>query len=456
MSRTIRIGGGQGFWGDWLEAPVRLVQGGPLDYLVLDYVAEVTMSIMQKQRARDISQGYARDFVTLMERLLPDLVAKRIRVVSNAGGVNPRACAAAVLDAARKLGLAGKVKVGLVTGDDIMHRLDDLMARGQTFQNLDTGKTLSTVRADVQAASAYLGMAPVVKALDQGADIVISGRLADPVLALGPMFHEFKWSADDVDKVAAGIVAGHVIECGAQSSGGNLMADWRKVRDLANVGFPIVEVADNGSFVVTKHPGTGGVVNLASVTEQLVYEIGDPKRYVNADGVADFTSIQLTQRGRDRVQISGVRGAPKTPFYKVSIAYHYGYKAVGSLVYSWPDAYDKARVADRIIRERLSDQGLHFEKIHTEFVGYNATHGRLAGPPDPELPEVQLRIGVRARDREPVERFTREVAPLVLTGPPGVTGYGSKPDVKEIVAFWPALIPREEIDPAVKVEILTS
>jgi hypothetical protein len=410
---------------------------------------------MQKQRARDISQGYARDFVTLMERLLPDLVAKRIRVVSNAGGVNPRACAAAVLDAARKLGLAGKVKIGLVTGDDIMHRLDDLMARGQTFQNLDTGKPLSTVRPDVQAASAYLGMAPVVKALDQGADIVISGRLADPVLALGPIFHEFKWSADDVDKVAAGIVAGHVIECGAQSSGGNLMADWRKVRDLANVGFPIVEVADNGSFVVTKHPGTGGVVNLASVTEQLVYEIGDPKRYVNADGVADFTSIQLTQRGRDRVQVSGIRGAPKTPFYKVSIAYHYGYKAVGTLVYSWPDAYDKARVADRIIRERLGDQGLHFEKIHTEFVGYNATHGRLAGPPDPELPEVQLRIGVRARDREPVERFAREVAPLVLTGPPGVTGYGSKPDVKEIVAFWPALIPREEIDPGVRVELLS-
>jgi len=455
MSRTIRIGGGQGFWGDWLEAPVRLVQGGPLDYLVLDYVAEVTMSIMQKQRARDISQGYARDFVTLMERLLPDLVARRIRVVSNAGGVNPRACAAAVLEVARKLGLGGKLKVALVTGDDIMHRLDDLMTRGQTFQNLDTGKPLSAVRPAVQAASAYLGMKPVVDALDQGADIVISGRLADPVLALGPIFHEFKWKPDDVDKVAAGIVAGHIIECGAQSSGGNLMADWRKVRDLANVGFPIVEVADNGSFVVTKHPGTGGVVNLASVTEQLVYEIGDPKRYVNADGVADFTSIQLAQRGRDRVQVSGIRGAPKTPFYKVSIAYHYGYKAIGTLVYSWPDAYDKARVADRIIRERLRDQGLSFEKIHTEFVGLDATHGRLAGPPDPEMPEVQLRIGVRARDREPVERFTREVAPLVLTGPPGVTGYGSKPDVKEIVAFWPALIPREEIDPFVKVEVLS-
>ena len=455
MSRTIRIGGGQGFWGDWLEAPVRLVRDGPLDYLVLDYVAEVTMSIMQKQRARDSSRGYARDFVTLMERLLPDLVEKRIRVVSNAGGVNPGACAAAVIEVARKQGLAGRLKIGLVTGDDIMDRLDDLLAGGHTLQNLDTGKPLSTVRPRVQAASAYLGMAPVVEALDLGADIVISGRLADPVLALGPIFHEFKWPANDVDKVAAGIVAGHIIECGAQSSGGNLMADWRKVRDLANVGFPIVEVADDGSFVVTKHPGTGGVVNLASVTEQLVYEIGDPKRYVNADGVADFTSIRLIQRGRDRVQVSGIRGAPRTPSYKVSIAYLHGYKAVGTLVYSWPDAYDKARVADRIIRERLHDQGLTFEKIHTEFVGYNATHGRLAGPPDPEMPEVQLRIGVRARDKAPVERFTREVAPLVLTGPPGVTGYGSKPEVKEIVAFWPALLPREEIDPFVKVEVLS-
>lgn len=456
MSRTIRIGGGQGFWGDWLEAPVRLVRDGPLDYLVLDYVAEVTMSIMQKQRARDPSQGYARDFVTLMERLLPDLVEKRIRVVSNAGGVNPRACAEAVLEVARRQGLADRVTIGLVTGDDILDRLDDLLARGHALQNLDTGQPLSQVRSQVQAASAYLGMAPVVKALDQGADIVISGRLADPVLALGPIFHEFKWSPDDVDKVAAGIVAGHIIECGAQSSGGNLMAGWRKVRDLANVGFPIVEVSDTGSFVVTKHPGTGGVVNLAGVTEQLLYEIGDPTRYVNADGVADFTSIKLTQRGRDRVLVSGIRGAAKTPSYKVSIAYLYGYKAVGTMVYSWPEAYDKAKAADRIIRDRLRDLGLSFEKIHTEYVGYNATHGTLAGPPDPEAPEVQLRIGVRARDKAPVERFTREIAPLVLTGPPGVTGYGSKPDVKEIVAFWPALLPRDEVDPFVKTELLNA
>lgn len=454
MSRVVRIAAGQGFWGDWLEAPVRQVRGGPIDYLVLDYVAEVTMSIMQKQRARDPSQGYARDFVALIDRILPDLLEKKIRVVSNAGGVNPRACAEALMAVARKHGVAGRLKVGLVTGDDLMDRLDGLLERGHPLTNLDTGEALSAVRPQVQAASAYLGMAPVVQALDQGADIVVSGRLADPVLALGPLFHEFRWSPEDWDKVAAGIVAGHVIECGAQSTGGNLLKDWKKVRDLAHVGFPLVEVSEDGSFIVTKHPGTGGVVSLASVTEQLVYEIGDPRNYINADGIADFTSIRLRQRGRDRVGVSGVRGKPKTPQYKVSIAYHYGYKAVGTLVYTWPEAVAKAQAADRIIRRRLADQGLAFEKIHTEYVGWDACHGRLAGPPDPEAPEVQLRIGVRARDRAPVERFTREVAPLVLTGPPSVTGYGYKPEVKEIVAFWPALLPREEVDPYVRVEVL--
>jgi hypothetical protein len=452
MNKTVRIAAGQGFWGDWLEAPVRQLAGGPIDYLVLDYVAEVTMSIMQKQRARDPSQGYARDFVTLIERILPDLVQKKVRVISNAGGVNPRACADAVIDVARKQGF--NIKVGLVTGDDILDRVDALMAKGHAFTNLDTGEPLSTIRSQVQAANVYLGMAPVVEALDRGADIVVSGRLADPVLALGPLFHEFRWRADDWDKVASGIVAGHIIECGAQSSGGNLLRDWRKVRNLADVGFPIVEVADDGTFVVTKHPGTGGVVNVAGVTEQLVYEIGDPRRYVNADGIADFTSIRLTPRGRDRVGVSGIRGQAKTPQYKVSLAYFYGYKAVGTLVYSWPDAYDKARVADKVIRERLRDLGLKFEKIHTEYVGVDSTHGRLAGPPSPDLPEVQLRIGVRARDKAPVERFTREIAPLVLTGPPSVTGYGYKPDVKEIVAFWPALLDRAEVDPLVRVEIL--
>jgi hypothetical protein len=453
--RTVRVAAGQGFWGDWLEAPVRQVRGGPIDYLMMDYLAEVTMSIMQKQKSRDPKAGYARDFIPLMERILPDLVEKRIRVTSNAGGVNPRGCAEALLDVARRLGLAGKIKVGLVTGDDILGRLDELIGRGHLLENMETGRPLSDIRDQVQSANAYLGMRPIVQALEGGADIVVTGRVTDTGLTLGPIFHEFGWPTEDWDKVAAGTVAGHIIECGAQCSGGNLLKDWRKVKDLANPGFPIVEAARDGSFVVTKHPGTGGVVSVASVTEQLVYEMGDPHSYITPDGVADFTSIQLEQAGRDRVRVSGIRGGPRTPMLKVSIAYFYGYKAVGTLVYSWPDAYDKAKAADGILRQRLADLGLEFEQILTEFVGAGATHGPLSGPPDPEAPEVQLRIGVRARDRAPVERFTREIAPLVLTGPPSVTGFaGGRPAVEEVVAYWPALIDRREIEPGVRVEIL--
>jgi hypothetical protein len=295
----------------------------------------------------------------------------------------------------------------------------------------------------------------MAEALRRGAQVVITGRVTDTGLTLGPLFHEFGWNPDDWDRVAAGTVAGHIIECGAQSSGGNLLRDWRKVKGLANPGFPIVEARADGSFIVTKHPGTGGVVNLASVTEQLVYEMGDPHTYITPDGVADFTSIQLAQAGKDRVRVSGIRGGPRTDKLKVSIAYFYGYKAVGTLVYSWPEAYDKARAADRILRQRLKDLGLEFEQVLTEFVGVDATHGPLSGPPDPEAPEVQLRVGVRGKDKAAVERFTREIAPLVLTGPPSVTGFaGGRPEVQEVVAYWPALIDRTEIEPRVRVEVL--
>jgi hypothetical protein len=453
--RTVRIAAGQGFWGDWLEAPVRQVRGGPIDYLMMDYLAEVTMSIMQKQKSRDPKMGYARDFVPLMERILPDLVAKGVKVTSNAGGVNPRGCAEAVLEAARRQGLQGKVKVGLVTGDDILPRLDELLAQGHELRDMETGRPLSDVRDRVLSANAYIGMRPIVEALRGGAQIVVTGRVTDTGLTLGPLFHEFGWSDEDWDKVAAGTVAGHIIECGAQCSGGNLLRDWQRVKNLADVGFPIVEASADGTFLVTKHDGTGGVVSVPSVTEQLVYEMGDPNSYITPDGIADFTSIRLAQAGRDRVRVSGIRGGPRTDKLKVSIAYFYGYKAVGTLVYSWPDAYAKAKAADRILRQRLQDLGLEFEQILTEFVGANATHGPLAGEPDPEAAEVQLRIGVRARDKAPVERFTREIAPLVLTGPPSVTGFaGGRPAVEEIVAYWPALVDRTVIEPHVQVDIL--
>jgi hypothetical protein len=446
------VAAGQGFWGDWLEAPVRQVAGGPIDFLMMDYLAEVTMSIMQKQRARDPALGYATDFVPLMDRLLPDLVSRGIRVTANAGGVNPRACADAVLAAARKRGLAGKVRIGIVTGDDLLGRLDQLLAGGSPFANMDTGEPLTVVRDRVLSANAYLGAAPVVEALNRGANIVITGRVTDTGLTLGPLIHAFGWGAADWDRLAAGTVAGHIIECGAQCSGGNCLVDWERIPGLENPGYPIVEATPDGAFAIVKHPETGGRITVASVTEQLLYEMGDPRAYITPDVIADFTTIRLEQAGNNRVRVSGIQGRPPTTFLKVSVSYFYGYKAVGTLVYAWPDAHAKARAADRILRARLERLGLRFEEILTEFVGVDATHGRLAGPPRDDLPEVQLRVGVRARERGPVERFTREIAPLILNGPPSVTGFaGGRPKVEEIVAYWPALIPKAEVRAGVEI-----
>ena len=452
MKNKIRIAGGQGFWGDLPDAPVRQVEGGPIDYLMLDYLAEVTMSIMQKQRSRDPSAGYAKDFVPLMKQILPACVERNIRVTANAGGVNVEGCAAAVKEVALELSLAGKLRIGIVTGDDIMSNLDDLLARGIELRNMDNGAPLSTVRDRIQSANVYLGAAPIVEALDKGAQIVITGRATDTGLTLAPIIHEFGWAADDWDRLAAGTIAGHIIECGAQCSGGNCQYEWSSVPNLADVGFPIIEASPDGTFVVTKHERTGGWVIIPSVKEQLVYEMGDPHEYITPDCVADFTSVNLEYEGRDRVRVFGIKGQPATEFYKVSISYSAGYKAVGTLVYSWPDAFEKAQAADRILRTRLKRLGLQFDLIHTEFVGANATHGPLAGRPSPDIPEVQLRVGVRGDDRAAIERFTREIAPLVLTGPPGVTGFaGGRPKVEEIVAYWPALMPKSEISPRVEI-----
>jgi hypothetical protein len=452
MKTKIRIAAGQGFWGDLLDAPVRQVEGGPIDYLMLDYLAEVTMSIMQKQRARDPNAGYAKDFIPLMKQILPACVERDIRVTANAGGVNVEGCAKAVREVARELGLAGKLRIGIVTGDDIMSRLDELLGRGIELRNMDTEEPLSTVRDRIQSANAYLGAWPMVEALNGGARIVITGRATDTGLTLAPLIHEFGWAADDWNRLAAGTIAGHIIECGAQCSGGNCQYEWSSVPNLADVGFPIVEAAPDGTFVITKHERTGGWVIIPSVKEQLVYEMGDPRSYLTPDCVADFTTVQLKYEGRDRVRVYGIEGRPATETLKVSISYSAGYKAVGTLVYSWPDAYAKAQAADKILRARLDRLGLKFDLVHTEFVGANATHGRLAGEPRSDLPEVQLRVGVRGEDRSTVERFTKEIAPLVLTGPPGVTGFaGGRPKVEEIVAYWPALIPKEEIKPKVQV-----
>jgi hypothetical protein len=456
MRRTdlLRVASGQGFWGDDLDAPVRQVEEGPIDVLMMDYLAEVTMSIMQKQRARDPEAGYARDFVPLMEIILPTCIERGIRVITNAGGVNPEGCARALIEVGRAAGLGGRARVGRVLGDDILPRLDALLADGHTLAHMETGEPLAKVRDRVQSANAYIGAAPIVEALRQGARVVVTGRSTDTALTYAPIMHAFGWQTTDHDRLASGVVAGHINECGAQATGGNCLADWWTIPNLTRVGFPVIEASPDGTFVVTKHPGSGGRVSRATVSEQIVYEMGDPRSYITPDVVADFTSITLEEEGQDRVRVSGVRGTGPTDFLKVSIAYADGWKAVGALTYGWPDAAAKARSAARILRERLDRLGLRFDAVRTELVGWDSTHGHLVGEPPADLPEVELRVGVRGHERGSVERFTREIAPLVLTGPPSVTGFaGGRPRVQEIMAFWPALIRREAVEPYLRVEV---
>ncbi len=450
MAKSIRIAGGQGFWGDWLEAPKNQVRQGPIDYLVMDYLAEITMSIMMKQKRKNLEYGYASDFVELMSDLLPDITKKNVKILSNAGGVNPVSCAKAVREVANKLGIGDKIKIAAIHGDDIAGRIDELVGKGHSLKNMESGESVNKIKDKVQSANVYLGADPMVKALNEGANIIIAGRVTDTGLTLAPMIHEFGWRMTDWDKMAAGTIAGHTIECGAQCSGGNCSYNWESIPDMANVGFPIIEAHPDGSFYVTKHEGTGGLVDMRTVKEQLLYEMGDPKDYITPDCIADFSSIQIADDGPNRVKIWGIKGQPKTEFYKVSISFTDGYKAVGTLVYTWPDAVKKAKAAGDILKQRFEKLGLKFDEVLTELVGVNSCHGPLTDSKDPEIPEVTFRVGVRGHDQKAVERFTREIAPLILTGPPSVTGFaGGRPNVQEILAYWPALIKKEVVEPII-------
>ncbi|MEX2641343.1 MAG: acyclic terpene utilization AtuA family protein [Balneolales bacterium] len=449
MKKTIRIASGQGFWGDLPKAPVDQVKKGDIDYLMMDYLAEVTMSILQKQKNKNPLSGYAPDFVEVIKSILPEISGQRVRVVSNAGGVNPLACKEAILEAAGQAGYEG-INVAVVDGDDILDQLDDLQAGGHTLNNMDTGEPIAGIAGRVLSANVYFGAAPIVEALEQGADIVVTGRVTDTGLCLGPMIHEFGWSFDDYDKMAAGTIAGHILECGAQSSGGNY-TDWQDVDDFSEIGFPIVEARSDGSFVITKHENTGGLINLKTVKEQLLYEIGDPTAYITPDCVADFTSVRLEGDGKNRVKVTGIKGMPKTPYYKVSVSYDHGYKLQSGLVYAWPDAMKKARKAAEILQERAQALKLNFTGFRCEYVGFNGCNEHPADQMADDINEIQLRISASSGHAGDLNRFGREIAPLILTGPSGVTGFaGGRPKASSVVAYWPALIKKEACEPRLK------
>jgi Acyclic terpene utilisation family protein AtuA len=438
MKRVIRIGNAGGYWGDDLSALRRQLEGGPLDYITIDFLAEITMSILQSQRKKNPALGYASDFVDQVRDCLPLILDKKVTIITNAGGVNPLALGKKLLEEAKKQGRA--LRVGVVHGDDIMERLDVLTSAGETFTNMETGEKFAPVRSRVLSANVYLGAEPVVQALKTGCQIIVTGRVTDTGITVAPMIHEFGWSMNDWDKIAAGVVAGHVIECGCQASGGNI-SDWQDVISFHNMGYPIVEMEPSGEFVVTKHPKTGGIISEKSVKEQLVYEMGDPSNYISPDGIARFDSIQIKQAGKDRVRVYGIVGKPSPPKLKISMAHEDGWKISGTLLVSGPETLKKAKVITDIFWKKVGEK---FEETRTDIVGAGSIWPSALNNYEPN--EIYLRFSASDHDSNKFESFSKSLATIILSGPAGmaVTG-GGRPKPSPVIAYWPTLIDRTKI-----------
>lgn len=432
--KTIRIGGASAFWGDSMVAAPQLLAQGEVDYLIFDYLAEITMSIMARIRAKDPAQGYATDFVTVtMKRLLPDLARRKVKVVANAGGVNPAACAAAIRAMIAEAGLP--LKVGVVLGDDLLPQIDTLKSR------LEPMEANAEMPARFMSANAYLGAAPIAAALKAGADIVITGRCVDSALCLGPLLHEFGWGLEDFDRLAGGSLAGHIIECGAQASGG-LFTDWREVPDWDNIGYPIAEIAEDGSFIVSKPKGTGGLVSFGTVAEQLVYEIGDPACYRLPDVTCDFTAVKIEDLGDNRVRVSNAKGRPPSDRYKVSATYLDGFRAVAHMTIGGVDAREKAeRSAEAILKRTRKIFAMmnlgDYRATSIEILGSEAMYGAQASAGARASREVVMKLAVSHAEKIALEIFAREIAPAGTSFSPGTTGFfGGRPSPQPVVRLY--------------------
>jgi hypothetical protein len=446
MSKVVRIGGASGFWGDSSVGAPQLVTAGHVDYLVFDYLAELTMSILAAARGKDPELGYATDFVTVtMKSILRDVVDQGIRVISNAGGINPQGCARAIAALAAEQGI--HVKIAVVRGDDVMGLVPDLREEG-----VKEMQSFAPLPARVLTANAYLGALPVKQALDEGAQIVITGRCVDSAVTLGALMHEFRWAADDYDRLAQGSLAGHIIECGCQATGG-LHTDWEAVPDWAHIGYPIVECHSDGGFVATKPAGTGGLVNTAVIAEQMLYEIGDPRRYLLPDVGCDFTAVKLEQIGEHRVRVRGARGLAPGPAYKVSATYVDGFRCSAQLTIVGMDAARKARRTGEAILERtrelFAQQGLpDYSRTHIEVIGSEegnyGPHARTR-----EVREAVLRVAVMHPQKAALELFAREVAPAGTSWSPGTTGADGRPRPTPAIKQFAFLLDKSRVEPQV-------
>jgi protein-disulfide isomerase-like protein with CxxC motif len=452
--RSVRIGAGQGFYGDTPDSALDVARNGDVRYICFDALAELTMAILQKDRMRNPEGGYTRDLPAFMRLLLPVARERRITLITNAGGMNPDGAATAVCNVARELGMHD-LRVGVVSGDELTSRIDDLRNDGASFTHLDTGAAIDGVRSRIVFAVAYLGAQPIVDALQQEADVIVTGRIADASLFVAPMVHEMGWSWEDWDKLAAGVVLGHLMECSGQATGGNFSGDWWNVRDLDRVGYPVCEVYDDGSAVLTKPRDTGGRVSVDTVKEQLLYEVLDPGNYMNPDVVADFTSVQLLAAGHDMVEVSGVRGKPRPDALKVIAGYLDGWMGAAMIGYSWPDAEAKARRAADLIEKLAARAGLEPLEQLVEVMGVDSLHGDAASR-DADVNEVMLRVAARFASEEEAARFPRVAMPLALNGPPFIGGSGSPGGPRALLGVWPTTVPRDLVEANVRVDVRTA
>src|SRR5713226_9511727 len=450
--KSVRIAGGLGFYGDSWKPIKASIERGNVQYVASDHLAELTLAILQKDRQRDPNLGYTRDLVPMLIDLLPIAIQKGVKFVLNAGGLNPMAAREMLLGALKKFGI--KLKVGVVLGDSVQERLDELQEAGVSLAHMDTGEEIATVRERIVFASAYLGARPLVEALDAGADIVLTGRVADAALFLAPMVHELGWQWDDWDRLAQGMVVGHLLECSGQATGGNFGGDWRAIPDLAHIGYPIAEVWENGDAVISKAPNTGGRVNFDTLREQLLYEVHDPAHYLTPDVDVDMTTLYMEEIGPDQVRVTGATGRPAPEMIKIVAGYEDGVMGQAMIGYAWPDALAKAQLAAQIVQQQIVETGLKAEETIIEYLGYNSIHGPLADPAHAaELNEVYVRIPVRCADKREAAKLGRLIPPLALSGPPFIGGAGGMMEPRGLLGIWPTLAPRSIIEEYVLVSV---
>lgn len=444
--KRIRIGGGQGFWGDSPDAAIHMIKEGKLDYLACDYLAELTLSIMQRQKLKNPKAGYAKDFITLMDCIQEEAYQKKIGILTNAGGMNIEGAVQALYEQAQKKELHG-YKIGYVLGDDLLNQMDELIAAGHEFRNIDNGLPIHEIKDNIVNVNVYHGHEAIVECLQQGADVVITGRAADSALFLSPLVKEFGWESDEYEQLARGIMVGHMLECGGQGAGGNFDYDWRSVPNMDQLGFPIAEITESDLFI-TKAEHCGGLISEQSVKEQFLYEVHDPANYLTPDVNVDISKATITQVGEQRVKVEHIHGKERPDMLKLCVGYHAGYKVETYLSFAWPDAYEKAKAAADILMKKMERKGLKAEEVHISYLGLNALHLGVADMSEEAiqgLNEVVLRVAIRTLDKDEAYKIIPEVSPLQLNGPPGASFFGGRAKVREVIGLWPTFIPRDAI-----------